>query len=366
MRPRCLLLLFLTTVLWQTPARADDEPRERHFYFGRDYGSQALYSPLYVFLNRGFDVLQLRPQNRNLGAQNYLVDMRNVVDNVRNPFAAIEVNGWGRFSSQELLPLSFTPTTARWAPNYSLHLIGGGQSYAAMREWFLDHDADSIAATGLSIGTLFAAGFVNEALENKGVVGTNTDALADLYVFDVAGILLFSIEPVRWFFHHCVVLSDWSLQPTLTYPHGNIENTGSYYALKWPIPFAPRLRLFAYMGFSTMGGLSWKFDRGLSLSVAGGAKVGYFENIGGAADVENVVKLVPAGGLFLDRHESLLASVQVADVSDYTFHMNVYPNVLVHADPGLGTWTAVGKDGRFIVGITFAKALGLGIGAGTR
>ena len=42
--------------------------------------------------------------------------------------------------------------------------------------------------------TLFAANLLNETLENNGVVGPNTDALADLYVFDLAGAVLFSFD----------------------------------------------------------------------------------------------------------------------------------------------------------------------------
>ena len=70
-------------------------------------------------------------------------------------------------------------------PNYSLHLLGGGVTYAALDEWFQDRD---IPIPKLwSALTLMSAAFLNETLENHGVHGYNTDALADLYVFDVAG-----------------------------------------------------------------------------------------------------------------------------------------------------------------------------------
>ena len=35
--------------------------KPRYFYFGRDYGSEALYGPLWVFVNRGFDESASQP-----------------------------------------------------------------------------------------------------------------------------------------------------------------------------------------------------------------------------------------------------------------------------------------------------------------
>ena len=73
-----------------------------------------------------------------------IVDVRNVVKNVANPFTAIRYDGdhgWATFLSTEVFPLSYGRNTARWVPNYSLHLLGGGETYAWMREWFLAREA---------------------------------------------------------------------------------------------------------------------------------------------------------------------------------------------------------------------------------
>src|SRR3954470_3204678 len=109
-------------------ARADDDS-ERWFYRGYDYGSQSLYNPIYVLVNRGFDVLQLAPHDRDLYKQEYLLNLRNVWDNVKDPFPAINRRGWWKFTREEILPLSWGSNNARWMPNYGLHLIGGGQTY---------------------------------------------------------------------------------------------------------------------------------------------------------------------------------------------------------------------------------------------
>jgi hypothetical protein len=344
-------------------ARADDEDSPRHFYFGRDYGSEALYNPVWVIVNRGFDELQLRPQNRNPFQQNYLLDGRNVAKNVLSPFKAIESEGWGRFTREELLPLSFTATTARWLPNYGLHLVGGGQTYAELREWYMAHDATAAEATVFSIATLYTAAFINESLENHGVGGFNTDCLADLYVFDSAGIILFSIEPMRVFFSKYLIVDDWSLQPAFIFPTAELHNQGNYYGIKLPIPFYERLRLFGYIGYSSMAGLSYKLDREYSLSLAAGGTVAFFENTS-TNSVFNIVFVKPSAAVFFDRNESLLASFQLSDVQGYFAHLNVYPNAFFHVDPGLGFFTVVSRDGHAIVGLSFTSMLGLGIGAG--
>ncbi|HEY8073844.1 MAG TPA: hypothetical protein VIF62_07040 [Labilithrix sp.] len=348
-----------------TQARAEDDPETgRHFYQGYDYGSQALYNPVYVIVNRGFDVLQLAPHTRAFYTQDWQKNLRNVWNNVKDPFPAIRADGWWRFSREEILPLSWTQGTARWSPNYGLHLVGGGQTYAMLREWYLDHDAPAFAATTFSIATLFTAAFLNESIENAGTVGYNTDCLADLYVFDIGGVILFSVEPIRKLASTHFIVLDWSLQPSFTYPHGDLHNQGNYYALKIPVPYYERLRLFGYMGFSNMAGLSYKLDRQYSISAAAGAKVSHLDTTTQVAN-DAIINMRATAAIFVDRHDSLLASVHVADVPDYFVQLNVYPNAFYHFDPGIGFWGVLAKDGRFMAGVSITRLLGLGIGAGT-
>ncbi|HEX7668887.1 MAG TPA: hypothetical protein VF395_04865, partial [Polyangiaceae bacterium] len=122
-------------------AGAADDAEPRYFYFGREYGSQSLFGPASVFLNRGYDILQLRPGRRNIFSQRYATDGKVVLRNLANPFPAIANDGVGRFFRTEIFPLSFTPDTAFWVPNYSLHLIGGGMTFRALTEWFADQRA---------------------------------------------------------------------------------------------------------------------------------------------------------------------------------------------------------------------------------
>jgi hypothetical protein len=348
------------------PAAEGGEPKRRYFYKGYDYGSQALFSPLFVVVSRGLDVLQLYPAMRNpLVGQQWGKNLGNVFRNVASPFKPISHDGWGKFLREEIFPLSWTPQTARWAPNYGLHLIGGGMTYRETREWLEDYDVPTPVATVLSILTLYTAAFLNEAIENHGVVGDNTDCLADLYVFDSLGILIYSFDAVAEFFSTKFIVSDWSLQPSIILSNGELQNVGNYYAGKIPLPFFPRLRLFAYAGTSTLGGLSWLIGDGYSVSGAFGGRVDTFTNTGGAQSVFNVVSMKPSGALFVDRNESLLASLQVSDTTYYAVSANLYPNAFFHTDPGLGLWTAVNADGKFLVGVSITRALGMGFGLGT-
>lgn len=345
-------------------ARADDFPtaKERHFYKGYDYGSQSLYNPIWVILNRGFDTLQLRPANRSMFGQNLYANGANVVDNIGHPVRAVDAQGgWWRLIRQEILPLSWTSATARWVPNYTLHLLGGGQTFAMLSEWYDAHDAP---LPPLWAGaTLYTAAFVNEMIENRDVQGPNTDALADLMVFDVAGIVLFSFEPVRVFFSHTMIVSDWSLQPAIGTTRGTLYNVGNYYSVKVPMPFWPNLRLFAYAGYSTQFGLSYKLGQH-SISASYGARFTNLENLGKNV-VENTVQSVPAGAIFFDRKDSLLASLQIADVPDYFAHLNVYPNAFFWSDPGIGFFFALSRDAdRFATGISLTRSLGFGVGTG--
>ena len=343
----------------QLASDAAPEP-EPYFYKGYDYGSQALYGPLWVFLNRGFDVLQDRAGSRSIFRQEYRSNGENVGKNLLNPIPAINQRGWGRFLREEIFPLSYTKSSARWVPNYTLHLLGGGATYTALAEWYEAHGVPG--PHWFSAGTLLASAFVNETLENKGVVGYNTDAIADFFFFDVGGIILFSFDWPNEFFSHELIVADWSRQPSITYPNFDLHNQGNYFSVKWPIPFFPRLRLFAYMGLGTLGGLSYQVTSQYSVSGALGTMASRLIR-SSDHNADNEVEFAKSAALFVDRNNSLLASIQVTNVLDYFVHINLYPNAF--ATPELGMWAVIDKGGHFVAGVSFTKSLGVGAGIGT-
>ena len=337
-----------------------DAPPEPYFYKGYDYGSQALYGPLWVFLNRGFDVLQDRNGTRSIFRQEYRHNGETVGRNLVNPFPALKQRGYARFFREEIFPISFTPGTARWVPNYTLHLIGGGVTYTGLTEWFRQNRVP--APRVFSAGTLLASAFLNETLENKGATKYNTDAVADFFFFDIGGILLFSFDWPNELFSKYLVVSDWSLQPSFTYPNFDLHNQGNYFAVKAPLPFTSRLRLFATMGLGTLLGLSYKIDSQYSISGGGGTMASRLISTS-QKNADNDVEFASQAGLFVDRNNSLLASLRVTNVQDYFIQFNLYPNAFTV--PELGLWTVVDKGGHFVTGVSFSKSFGVGAGVGT-
>jgi hypothetical protein len=304
-------------------------------------------------------VLQDGIGSRKVSSLQYRKNVGNVLDNLAHPISAISHTGWRRFLTEEIFPLSYKKNTLRWAPNYGLHLIGGGTTYTALREWFEDHGVPLPRL--FSAVTLMASALVNEAIENKGVIGTNTDAIADIYFFDIGGIILFSFDwPNRLFSRH-VIISDWSLQPGFTLPNGELHNVGNYFAAKWALPFYPRLRLFSWFGEATTGGLSFALDPEYSVSVAAGGAALHLVNRA-TNMVRNTVDFVPTAAVFLDRRESLLASLQITDKSDYFIQLNVYPHAFTARGPALGFWTVVDQRAHVAVGIALGRPLGIGGG----
>jgi hypothetical protein len=346
----------------QAPVAAAPEPppeKPRYFYFGLDYGSQALYGPLWVLINRGYDVLQDHVAPRNIFTFDYRLNFLNVARNMANPFPAIAADGWKTFLTEEIFPLSFTSTTARWTPNYSLHLIGGGMTYTSLTEWFEDYHVP--APRLWSAFTLMASAFINESLENKGFVGYNTDCIADLWVFDIGGIILFSFDWPNRFFSHTLVIADWSLQPSFTLPNGELHNVGNYFAAKWALPFYRRLSLFAWYGEATTAGLSFAIDDEYAVSASAGGAAIHLTNTS-TQSVQNVVNFVPTAAVFLDRRNSLLASLQITDVADYFIHLNVYPHAFWTRGPAIGVWGVLDKRARVAAGFAIGRPFGLGGG----
>lgn len=334
---------------------------ERYFYHGYDYGSEAVFNPAYVLVNRGWDMMQLGDDRNDPWRFDYRTNGDNVLDNLGHAPGRVGAEGWHRFLVQEIFPLSFGEETARWVPNYTLHLLGGGMTYAMLDEWFEAHDVPLPKIwSGL---TLMLAALANETIENGGITGRNTDCIADVWVFDLGGIFLFSMPAVRRFFSRQVIIADWSTPPVITFPRGEIHNQGNYYAAKWALPFYHQLSLFSYFGAWTTFGLSQKIDAEHSISVSYGVAttklIGTSKNL-----VENVVSLIPAAAIFYDRNGSLLASAKVADLPDFFLHLQAYPG-LVPAVKWLGAFAQFSKTGNITAGLTTNFGFGLGVRTGS-
>jgi hypothetical protein len=116
------------------------------------------------------------------------------------------------------------------------------------------------------------------------------------------------------------------------------------------------------MGLGTLGGLSYQITNQYSVSGALGTMASRLVSTS-AHNADNDVEFAKSAALFVDRNDSLLASVQITNVLDYFIHFNLYPNVF--STPQLGLWAVVDKTGHFISGVSFTQSLGVGVGIGT-
>jgi hypothetical protein len=343
------------------PLRLDRPPAvlgapEGWFYHQLPYGSDAMVNPARLILNGGLGILQFDNRDNRLGEIDFRNGWRTVSSNLAHPIRAIEVGGWWDFLQREVIPISINAKSAQYWPNYTLHLIGGGMSYAMMREWY---EAHHYARPPLWAGTTLAVYHVlNEVVESEAQSGPTTDPVADLYLFDPAGILLFSHEGVNRFFSRRLHLSDWSSQPALDPWEGRIENHGQNFSIKLAIPRTQRWSLFYYFGNHGEAGLSYARSNGSAYSVALGMRARELVDLGNNS---RTTELTPSVGLFYDRNGSLLFSAQWANTSRDRMRINAYPGLLRIGPFSPGLFLDANKDEQVVAGLT-VNAIPIGIG----
>jgi hypothetical protein len=349
-RRRCRIfnsaLTFFTLLCAALPALA----QEPYFYKHRDFGSEAMYNPVSLVLNAGFDMMQV-DRKRDLSRLPFAVGMRNVVHNLGDPFAAIQRYGWGDFMKDQVIPIGLSKKDGQWWPNYTLHLVGGGMTYVATTEWFEYHEFP--APVAFSIITMVVYHMVNEITENGAYEGDNVDPIADIYLFDAGGILLFSFDNVRRFFSEDLNLADWSLQPSFSLLDGTLQNNGQFFSIKWKFPFSERWHLFYLFGTNGLGGVSYKFDGGGCLSVGVGLIARDLILLNSLKN-KKTLDLVPNIGVYYDVGNSLMTSLSISRKTDYMVNLNVYPGLVRCWGVAPGFWLVVGQHGHTFVGVTAA------------
>jgi hypothetical protein len=329
-------------------------------FANRPYGSQAYFSPLTVLLNKGFDHFQAINSPRKLFDQPYARAFRNGVwDALRHPDEAVRhAPGWRQWLRTEILPLTFTSGEARWFVNYGEHLIAGGLTYRALEEWYRLRDLP--VPKVWAAATTLAAAMTNEAMENPMVERAASSTVADLYFFDIPAVLIFNWDPLVRFFAGTLQAADWSNMATLTVPNGELRNVGQYYILKIPLPNTST-RAFVRAGMGMQGGLSRPLARGYTMTLALGAdtKVRWVDPVTRTESIS----MVFGGGVYVDRHNSLLAAVNVSP-NVHRVSLQLYPGVWPGRWRDVGTWIARDYQGRMTGGLVHRRALGLGLGLG--
>ena len=341
------ILLFLSAALCGTLF----SQQEYYFYTGKNFGSESLINPGSLIINAGFDILQSATHSRQVGTINFGTGARNVYNNLSDPFTQIDKFGWHRFLEQEVFPTSFHLEKAQWFPNYTLHLIGGGVDGRMMEEWYRFHD---IPYSSLFAGiTVAAYHIINESIENDRYIGPNVDPIADIYLFDIGGAVLFSSDAVAEFFGRTLHVTAWGGQPAWNPKFNTLENHGQNYVLKYKLPFMQSTSLFYHFGDNGLFGLSFLRPNGESFSFAAGATQKQLRTV----DVTNGARTVTVtlgwmAGIFYDRENSLLASVIASNRINENIRLNLYPGVVYLWGFSPGLFAAVGNRHQIIAGFS--------------
>jgi hypothetical protein len=336
--------------------------QEKRYYFFRpvSFGSDAMFNPVSLIANGGFDELQMYGCSNTLSDINWKRSAANVWFNITAPLPQINRYGWKKFVDQEILPTGFTPRNAQYFPNYTLHMIGGGMEYRKITEWYDYYGYPMPWACGAV--TVMFYHYINEIIENgnSDALYSNVDPIADLLIFDPLGILLFSFDGVADFFSTNFSLNDWSQQSAFSFRPTGVRNTGQNFVAKYPISSSRKISVIYHFGSFGILGLSFKTNEEESISFGAGvsSKVAYNSNPAGPFTPAIIVG--PLCGIYWDRDNSLLASLVVADSFADVVRASVYPGVFFLGRISPGVFCSVGRNGEFTAGLT-ASFLPLGI-----
>ena len=334
--------------------------RGRRFYTGKRYGSEAQFNPLSLVVTGGFDQLRTRGADKHIFRRSYGIAATSVWQSITHPDRVVRRYGLGNWVRDELLPLSGKGGGGgQWAPNYQLHLLGGGMTTVRLEEWYLQHGASHpllLAAT-----TAYAWHALTEMVENGDRRGDNADAMTDLLVFDAASILLWRSERVQHLFGDVLEMTNWSGQPSIGLREATIENVHQTTMLRAPLPFTPDWRAMTTFGGSFLLGVSRRARTDHWISVAGGWDPAENPVVDEATGQKTVV-LNPNAGAFWDRNGSLLASVVVRARRQELVTLNVYPGVVRVLGRSPGLWAQWLDSGRLRFGVSSTLGVGVGLG----
>lgn len=309
-----------------------------------------------VMINNGYDIQQLGDRPRNILDLPYRSASANVWRSITHPRKTISEYGTYDFISSELLPLRFSIKHVQWWPNYNGHFIGGGMTYRKLVDWYNYYNFPRPKLLGLA--TTAAYHYLHEVVENHYYSGYNGDAVADLLFFNLGGVLLFSNDKVALFFKEKLHMSDWSQMPSFRLMDKTLQNSGQHFTIKIDLPSSEKWQVFYTFGMDGLLGMSYKIDPEHSISFGGGAIGRELVDVDAEKNI-NTVKLIGTLGIFYDRNQSLLASIKVGNHIDYQAVINVYPGVLKLGRFSPGLWTAINRDGEYLLGITTLWTPGL-------
>jgi len=313
-------------LLWAAMAAFGDSVSTRNYFYTHPrYGSQSMFNPASVLINGGYDIVQTGMYGGKLVGPPYLSSAQNVLANLVHPLRQIERHGWGTFLSTEVFPTSLRIDRSQYLPNYTLHVLGGGTTYRMLCEWNAAHGIPYPRISAVAFATAY--NFLNEVMENGPYRGVNVDPIADMWLFNPLGILLFSSDDIARFFSSSVCIFDWSSMPCIDPVSGLIDNASQNWAVTIPLPLVDRTRLFVFLGMSEVAGLSYNAIGDYTVSGGGGFSVGDIVEADSNTNAGRIMTIHYSwtAGIFIDKGNSLLFSLLLSNSRMYKARANLYP-----------------------------------------
>lgn len=333
------------------------------FYRGRAYGTDAYAGPFDVLFNKGFAIAQWEGRGRNLFSYPY--GWKSVRESLDHPgVLARRWGGWKEVLRWQAVPFAQGGLDdSQWVPNYFGHIFEGGIAYRRLREWNEAHSVPLPSVTAFLV--TYASALVNEAYEmpvgEPGVEDGTIGASVDLLIFDPLGVLVFQQDFVARFMARWMKASLWPTQASITFD-GLLINNGESVVFKPPLPFTDRARLILRAGMGAEGGLSFRRDDGIDVSVTVGkqSKQRWLD----PHTALEYAAFAWSAGLWLDRDGILLAGLTWDAGTDRRIGLNVYPGFARIAGAEVGGWFVLDASGRPYLGFTTSRTLGAGLGIG--
>jgi hypothetical protein len=244
--------------------------------------------------------------------------------------------------------------------NWTEHFLGGGITHRGLTDWYR---LRGVPAPKVLAGiTTMAASVLNEVIEHPLATRATSSSVADIWIFDLGGVLFFSWDwPTRWALKH-LRLADWSNMASFTVPGLELENNGQYFVLKPPLPLENQ-RLFLRFGLGAQFGITHALDAENSASVAFG-----LDTAGRTVDPETgreYIDMFFSGGAYLDRNNSLLASLTISSAQNRVA-LNLYPGIASGWLKNVGAWLVYNRMNKVRFGLVHSHSLGIGLGVGRK
>ncbi len=337
-------------------------------YFFRDLpGSDQYGGPFDAVLNKGFNMAQA--SNRDPAIFSAPYGFAHVRESLFHPVRSIQQSGgWGTFFKEQIFPIQAfnwiksgfdwgAADNMTWYPNYFGHFVEGGITSRRMAEQLRARGVPF--ATEIAGVTTMTAAFLNEAYTHPELTQGTGGTVADLYVFDLGGVLLFSVDGVADFFANTLHANVWPSQAALVLPSGEVANNANNLVFKIPLPWVERASVFFRTAVGSHVGGTIHLADGYDVSVGFGADTG--RQVIDPVTGEESVDIRLSSAMYLDRHGSVLASIYWSESHERALSVNVYPGVVL---PELGAWIVVDREGSLQLGLSHRWTGGVGLGWG--